>query len=94
MGLVCWRQPSCSGPRPVLAELKNRGSWGENQGREHPLEMWDNGVTLGISPHPHSCYLQAAIVTLRDLVKGDVQEGDLMVTQDFITAEDLKRGGE
>lgn len=39
MGLVCWRQPSCSGPRPVLAELKNRGSWGENQGREHPLEM-------------------------------------------------------
>lgn len=51
-------------------------------------------MTLGISTHPHSCYLQAAIVTLRDLVKGYVQEGDLVVTQDFITAEDLKRGGE
>lgn len=34
MGLVCWRQPSRSGPRPVLAELKNRGSWGTERGCE------------------------------------------------------------
>lgn len=48
MGLVCWRQPSRSGPRPVLAELKNRGSWGAERGHElgtggpgegHPREL-------------------------------------------------------
>lgn len=36
-------------------------------------------------------YLQAAVVALRDLVKGDVQERDLVVTQDFVTVEDLGR---
>lgn len=44
---------------------------------------------------PEPRYLQAAVVALRDLIKGDVQEGDLVVTQDFIAVEDLGwgRGG-
>lgn len=94
MGLVCWRQPSRSGPRPVLAELKNRGSWGAERGHElgtggpgegHPREL----------PPPRSQprYLQAAVVALGDLVEGDVQEGDLVVTQDFIAVEDLGWAG-
>lgn len=53
MGLVCWRQPSRSGPRPVLAELKKRGSWGgAEQGREPPLGMGGKGVAPEASPIP------------------------------------------
>lgn len=54
MGLVCRRQPSRSGPRPVLAELKKRGSWedGEDQGHESPLGTGDKGVASGSSLVP------------------------------------------
>lgn len=57
MGLVCWRQPSRSGPRPVLAELKTRGSWGTGaeQGCEPPAPgqgtmRWPQGGPLPRSP--------------------------------------------
>lgn len=43
-------------------------------------------------PCPQPWYLQAAVVALRDLVEGDVQERDLVVAQDFVTVEDLGRG--
>lgn len=44
-------------------------------------------------PRPQPWYLQAAVVALRDLVESNVQERDLVVTQDFVTVEDLGRGG-
>lgn len=100
MGLVCWRQPSLSGPRPVLAELKKRGSWGdgEEQGHESPPgDRRQRGVASGSGlrelPRPQPWYLQAAVVALRDLVEGNVQERDLVVAQDFVAVEDLGRGG-
>lgn len=91
MGLVCWRQPSRSGPRPVLAELKNRGSWGAERGREPGTGGPGAGHPRELPPQPR--YLQAAVVALGDLVEGDVQERDLVVAQDFIAAEDLGWGG-
>lgn len=42
---------------------------------------------------PQPWYLQAAVVALRDLIEGDVQERDLMITKDFVAVEDLGRGG-
>lgn len=51
--------------------------------------------TPGSCPPPRSQprYLQAAVVALGDLVEGDVQEGDLVVAQDFIAVEDLGWAG-
>lgn len=60
-----------------------------------PRDRRQRGVASGSSlvPSPQPWYLQAAVVALRDLVEGDVQERDLVVAQDFVAVEDLGRGG-
>lgn len=60
--------------------------------RVPPLGQETRGGSRGL-PHPQPCYLQAAVVALGDLIEGDVQERDLVVAQDFVTVEDLGRGG-
>lgn len=62
-----------------------------------PRDRRQRGVASGSGlrelPRPQPWYLQAAVVALRDLVEGDVQERDLVVAQDFVAVEDLGRAG-
>lgn len=66
---------------------------GKSRVMSPPPGQETKGGGLRELPRPQPWYLQAAVVALRDLVEGDVQERDLVVAQDFVAVEDLGRGG-